>query len=150
MWQRTLSHRWLDSSDEVASPLRVLIESNDGISQISDFSTFRMAGMDVAICSGPDAAGEECPLVRGEACRFADKADAVLVDLNLSRPEVRQVVAALVAHHPDTGIVVEVPRGGPDDIVALPDGTVALPSPASVSEQIRVLRRVALEARRRH
>jgi hypothetical protein len=109
--------------------LRVLVESDRPAAEISDYAEFRLAGLDVSVCSGPGDVAEDCPLVRGESCRFAERADAVLVELDLSQPAAQRVVDALAARHPGTPVVV-------------------LPSSASVDEQIDVMRRAALEGRR--
>src|SRR4051812_16978098 len=115
MWQRPMSHRWLEDKPPAGGPdghggaLRVLVESNHPVAKISDFSAFRMAGLDVAVCSGPGDDAVECPLVRGEPCRLAAATDAVLVELDVSRPSTALVIEALAAHHPGVPIVVEVP-----------------------------------------
>lgn len=146
MWQHAVTHGW-QSGTGGDSRLRVLIETDDPVAEISDFTAFREAGLEVALCSGPTVEPGECPLVRGEACPLVDEADAVLVELDVRGPRGRGVVQALVASHPRTPIVVACSREEGDDPV-LPAGVVRLPMPASVSGQVRVVRGAAVDGRR--
>jgi len=145
MWQRVLSRRWLQADNGMDRPLRVLVESQSPVAAVADYWAFRLGRMDVAVCSGPGGDADECPLVRGEPCPFAEQADAVLVELDISLPSTQRIVAALTARHPDTSVVVEVADG---DTSLLPEGAVSLAKTASVNEQVRVLRRAAIDARR--
>jgi len=143
MWQHILTSHWVPAAGR-PSPLRVLIETCDPLAQISDFTAFREAGLEIAVCSGPAPHAGGCPLLRGERCGLADEADAVLVELDLYGDMARRVVDALVASHPRTPVVVAARADGP----SLPAGAVRLAMPASVSGQVRVLRGAAVDGRR--
>ena len=133
------THRW-SGPDGNRPPLRVLIESADPALALSDFGAFTAAGIDVALCQGPDHVRAECPLVRGEACDLAAGADAILFDLG---PAGTDVFEAERRSHPATPVVL---RDGPPG-AAVPEGCRSLPATASVEGQIDVLRAAALMAR---
>jgi hypothetical protein len=121
---------------------RLLIEDPDPALRVADFHRFTEAGLDVALCSGPDH-GEGCRLVELGDCPMAAAADVILMgrDLGESRAE---IAAALHRHHPDVPVIAKVPRQGSEEA---PDGCVPLPTPISVDGQIRaVWRAVELPA----
>lgn len=149
MWQHALTSGWSSDEAGLGTRLRVLVESADPVAEISDFRSFRQAGIDVAVCSGPRAYADECPLVAGGCCEFAERADVVLVELPPSRRETKDVVDAMRAHHPGTPIVMQVPRQGAAVSACVPEGVIPLLMPASVDQQIRVVRRAAVDGRRR-
>ncbi len=63
--------------------LRLLIEDPDPVLALSDFESYREAGIEVALCSGPDrgdAGG--CPVVTGGRCPVLSRADVVLQHLD--------------------------------------------------------------------
>jgi hypothetical protein len=133
MWQRTGGRAWRSP----ASGYRVLIENPSPALQLADFSVFSDAGLDVALCSGPDG-DAECPLVEGRSCPLADGADVIMFGLDaVTGPE---ILERLQATHPTLPIVVEVRRS---ETVDVPDGCVPMPFPATVDEQVRVVRRAA-------
>lgn len=146
MWQHVVTDGW-DGAAGRASRFRVLIETGDPLAEISDFTAFREAGLEVALCSGPTHEPRECPLVRGDACSLVDAADAVFVLLDTHESRGRSVLQALVASHPQTPVVLACSRAG-NDTLDLPEGVVRLPMPASVGGQIRVLRAAAVDGRR--
>lgn len=113
---------------------RLLIEDPDPALRVADFQRFTEAGLDVALCSGPDQE-ERCRLVELGECPMAAAADVILMgqDLGGSREE---IAAALHRHHPDVPVIAKVPRQGTDDV---PDGCVPLPTPMSVDGQIRAV-----------
>lgn len=124
MWQRVI--------DEWDARIRVLVENASPALRFADFGRYRDAGLDVRLCSGPEDAGDVCPLLAGERCPYAERADVVLFGFGAPSP----ILRALRDRHPSIPVVVEVPRGEDAD---LPAGCTALPSPASVDEQVRVL-----------
>lgn len=113
---------------------RLLIEDPDPALRVADFHRFTEAGLDVALCSGPDH-DERCPLVEHGDCPLAAAADVILMgwDLGGSRED---IASALHRHHPDLPVIAKVHRHGPDDA---PDGCVPLPTPMSVDGQIRAV-----------
>jgi hypothetical protein len=139
MRQRKTTQTWSSSASGRGATLRVLIESADPALAVSDFGAFTAAGIDVALCHGPDHTPAECPVVRGEACPLAAGADVVLFDLGPTRGEVFEARRRV---HPATPVVLRggAAKDGPGDCESIP------PS-ASVQGQIGVLRRVALGAR---
>ena len=139
MRQRKTTQTW-SSSASGRGTLRVLIESPDPALAVSDFGAFTAAGIDVALCHGPDNTRPECPVVRGESCPLAAGADVILFELGALGAEVFEAARRL---HPATPVVL---RGGvPGDA---PEGCQSLPASSSVEGQIAVLRRVAVTARR--
>ena len=113
----------------------MLIESADPALAVSDFGALTAAGMDVALCRGPEHTPAECPLVRGEPCQLAAGADVILFDLG---PAGQQVLEAERRMHPGTPVVV---RGG--SAGAAPEGCGLLPANTSVGGQISAIRRAA-------
>jgi hypothetical protein len=95
---------------------RVLVEDDHPALAISDFSEFERAGFDVAYCSGPDAAGAGCPVLRGQRCALLDGTDAVLHGL-----DPRLGVAAAIQRRRPAVALVEPPAGCsvPGQIAAL-------------------------------
>jgi len=134
MRQRKTTQTWSGSRSGSRSTLRVLIESADPTLAVSDFRAFTAAGIDVAMCHGPDRTPAECPLVRDEPCHLFAGADVVLFDQSEPRHEVLEAGRRL---HPATPVVV---RGGHDAPGACP----SVPASASVQGQISALRRAAL------
>jgi DNA-binding response OmpR family regulator len=89
---------------------RVLIEHADESVGLELASMLRGAGYAVAVCPGP-AREEHCPLTGPEGCAVAHGADVVVSSLGNSRPEAREVLAALRERCPATPIVVVAPLG---------------------------------------
>lgn len=117
---------------------RLLIEDPDPALRIADFERFTEAGLDVALCSGPDHA-HRCRLVEHGECPMAAAADVIMMGAGIGR-SAEEIAAALYRHHPDVPVLVKVPRHGMDDV---PDGCVPLPTPMSVDGQIRAVWRAA-------
>jgi hypothetical protein len=141
MQQRTTIAPWDERPRGAGSPIRLLIESPDPALQVSDFSCFREAGIEVALCEGPARSPYECPLVRGETCGLAEHADVVLCDLARTGSVGKEVVGALQHHHAATPVLVVTPRDHrPGDE---PAGVLVLPYPSSVAGQIAAVRRAA-------
>lgn len=136
MRQRTTTPTWTRSESGIR--LRVLIESADPALAVSDFGAFTAAGMDVAVCHGPERTAAECPLVRDEPCRLYAGADVVLFDRGSPASELFE---AARRRHPATPVVI---RGGGAENA--PEGCESLPAGASVEGQISVLRRAAERA----
>jgi hypothetical protein len=138
MYQRTWSCRVAEPSSRSHTKPWILIEDPSPVAEVSDHSLFRQAGFEVAVCTGPDGPGT-CPLIEGERCALAETADAVLFGLDLDERAGRSVLRAHLHQHPETPLVVEVPRHSD---VELPHGATtctALPSPASVAGQTGAL-----------
>jgi hypothetical protein len=134
MRQRKTTQAWSGPANS-HRPTRVLIESADPALAVSDFAAFRAAGMDVALCQGPEHTPAECPVVRGEPCQLAAGADVILFDLG---PSGQRVLEAERRLHPETPVVVRGAAPG-----AVPEGCGQLSVNASVDGQISVLRRAA-------
>lgn len=113
---------------------RLLIEDPDPALRVADFHRFTEAGLDVALCSGPDQ-DERCRLVEHGECAMAAAADVILMGRDLGERRA-EIAAALHRYHPDLPVVAKVPRQDPDDA---PDGCVPLPTPISVDGQIRAI-----------
>jgi hypothetical protein len=113
---------------------RLLIEDPDPALRVEDFHRFTEAGLDVALCSGPDH-DERCRLVELGECPLAAAADVILMGPGLGESR-EEIAAALHRHHPDAPIIAKVPRHGTHDV---PDGCVPLPAPMSVYGQIRTI-----------
>ena len=118
---------------------RLLIESEDPVAAISDFTAFAEGGFEVAFCSGPDSDPAACPLVRGEECALVDGADVVMSCLDPSCG----VAESIVAHHPGLPVVVESRRGPDGALAPVPDGCIPLVFPSPVNGQVDALRRAA-------
>lgn len=134
MRQRKTTPTW-SSSASGPRPTRVLIESADPALAVSDFGAFAAAGMDVALCHGPEHTPAECPVVRGEPCQLAAEADVILFDLG---PAGEPVLEAGRRLYPGTPVVV---RGGLPGAAA--EGCSLLPANTSVGGQISAIRRAA-------
>jgi hypothetical protein len=93
MYQR-IPDRWGTSRQPHHVP-RLLIEDDHPTLVVSDYSVFRRAGFDVALCSGPSGSSKECPLLRGEICGLLEGADVVLHAL----PESAAVADAIRRSH---------------------------------------------------
>jgi hypothetical protein len=131
MKQRVPGRSWFSHGEGFHRP-RVLVEDDHPALAISDFSAFRDAGYDVAVCSGPDRTPARCPLLRGEHCGVVANADVVLHGL-----DPRLGIAAAIRHqHPGVAVVVEQPRFAGASLAAVPPGCVPLPFPCSVNGQL--------------
>ena len=149
MWQSSTSHHWKDDH-HAAGRLRVLVENPSPALRVAGFSAYQEAGLDVALCSGPEGGGDPCPLVEGGECPLAEAADVIVFALDRGAPTGTAVLEAIRARYPDTPVAVEVPRELVGQPGALPAGCIALPFPSSVPGQVRVIRKAgeAVLARR--
>jgi DNA-binding NtrC family response regulator len=96
---------------DITCGARVVIESANRDAAIAQLAALEGAGYSVTHCGGPDAIrGRVCPLVTGEPCPWVDAADVVVHDLDLDRPEHREILRTLRRTHPDTPIVLELPE----------------------------------------
>lgn len=116
--------------------LRVLVESAQPALAISDFSRYREAGLDVALCTGPEVGEDaaQCPMVAAGRCELVESADVVLAALGPG-----PVQDSVVAHRGTTPVVVEV--AGRDDVA--PEGCPRICSIWTVDGQIKALRDAA-------
>jgi hypothetical protein len=114
---------------------RLLVEDPSPALHVAEFRRFHDAGFDVALCTGPGAEADGCPLVHGERCQLADEADVVLMGPGMAGCR-DEVATAHHRHRPDLPIVVQVPRADPDQC---PAGCIADYYPGSVDGQIRSL-----------
>lgn len=87
MLQR-LPQNWLRTPPPHPHP-QLLIEASDPALMVSDFSRFHDAGFVVALCTGPDARSDECPLLGGRPCQLLASSDVVLHHLD-SHPGVAE------------------------------------------------------------
>ena len=149
MFQRTWRRPRTEPSAPGAVPARprVLVEESSEVNRYSDFSLFRAAGFDVAICSGPDESSD-CPLVHDVGgCPLVDESDVVLFGLDLGDPDVRDVLHAHLVRNPDRPVVVELPRARKTFLPGA-DVVEVLRAPSTVTGQTRALWN-ALRRRRR-
>jgi hypothetical protein len=140
MYQRTWSCRAAEAAWHPRAHAKpwLLIEEASPVAQVSDFSRFRQAGFEVALCSGPDRS-TGCPLVEGERCALADAADVVLFGLDLDDELGQRVLQAHLDHRPERPVVVELPRRRGAALPAGAAGCTVLPVPASVEGQASAL-----------
>ena len=141
MYQRIATSSWT-MPRSVSGHRRILVESPDPLLRSADFGPFEEAGFEVAVCAGPGA-GSGCPLADGEPCPFVIVSDLVLFGLDTAGGEGREVLEALRTHHPETPVVVAVPRGEEDACADLPAGCTPLPFPSSFEEKLAVFRAAA-------
>jgi hypothetical protein len=142
MKQRVPRRAWYSAGGAGRRP-RVLIEDGHPALAISDFSRYEQAGFDIAVCSGPGASPQDCPLLRGQDCGVLAGADVVLHGLDPGLG----IAGAIRRWHPGVAVVVERPRRADGSLEAVPEGCVPLAFPCSVAGQVDALRR-ALAARR--
>jgi hypothetical protein len=85
----------------------------------SQFETYRAAGFEVTVCSGPGGADDACPHLRGERCPLWEEADVVLCSLPDTEAS-RTIVERGQADHPATQVIVspEGDDGTPTDATA--------------------------------
>ncbi len=115
---------WGKGRERVHLPY-LLIESDDPVLAISDFSAFLEAGFNPAFCAGP-APGHPCPLLEGDRCDLIDEADIVLHRMSGNTG----LAGAVRRSRPDLPVVV---------VASPPDGD--LPPTATVDTQLHALRR---------
>jgi hypothetical protein len=120
------------SEDRNRQRPRLLIEDSHPALQVAEFRRFEDAGFDVALCTGPDE-GSPCPLEHGGECRLAELADVVVMGPGMA-PHQTGVAAAIHRRRPDVPVVVQVPRGVPDQC---PPGCITQYVPSSIDGQIR-------------
>jgi hypothetical protein len=69
----------------------VLLDVAPGEGEVFEASFLEKIGHPVRVCHGP-AAEEPCPLVVGEACEKFEMAHGVVFELDLDRPQHREIV----------------------------------------------------------
>lgn len=89
---------------------RVLIESCDFVKRDVLTQVLHRNGYSVRACGGPEAMDAKCALVDRGECEGAGGADVIVHSMRHSDERNREVLRELRAQHPDTPIVVEVPR----------------------------------------
>ena len=121
---------------------RLLIEDAHPALQVSDLACFRDAGFDVAVCSGPETAADECPLVRGEECALATGADIVVFGPDRLTGAGREVLDAFRERFPGCfKLVAEAPHA-PGTEGSTPEGCTPMAFPSSVGSQVEAVNRV--------
>lgn len=80
--------------------LRALIEHTDSRTGTALARGLHDAGYAVATCPGPTLR-EPCPVLRGDECPLASRADVIVSDLR-GHPEGRSIAAWLRVQHPRT------------------------------------------------
>ena len=133
MIQRVPRRLWYSPRRAGRRP-RLLIEHDHPALMISDFSLFRNAGFDVALCSGPGDDATACPLLSGRQCAVLDGADVLLHGLDLRLG----IAAAIRRVRPRLPVVVEQRRRGPA-ADPVPAGCVPLDYASSARGQIDAL-----------
>ena len=94
--------------------LRVLIEDRDA-EWFEEFVRYRCAGLEAAVCTGPDNEGRTCPHLRGRACELWDEADVVVFALPRDEPAARMVLKFGRQTHPGKRIVYDLTKGSDPD-----------------------------------
>ena len=90
---------------------RVLVEESDGAVRSSVVRLLEKAGFQAVGCGGPDDnAGSRCPLMEPASCPAAAEADVIFFSFRLANPTNREILRLLKCRHPNTPIVVEVPK----------------------------------------
>jgi hypothetical protein len=79
---------------------RVLVEHSDPRAGTALARSLHDAGYAVATCPGPTLQ-EPCPVLRGEECPLASRADVIVSELR-EHPEGRTIAAWLRVQHPRT------------------------------------------------
>lgn len=95
---------WREGSSE---RLRVLIEDPNA-EWFDEFARYRSAGLEVAVCTGPDAPGQKCPHLAGRGCDLWDEADIVVFALPRDEPAGRMVLKVGRREHPGKPIVYDL------------------------------------------
>lgn len=85
---------------------RVIIESRHESAAQASAEALIEAGLDPLVCGGPGA-GHGCPVFDGAPCALIERADAVVYDLDLDRPDDRLVLRSLVTEHEGLPIASE-------------------------------------------
>jgi hypothetical protein len=127
---------------------RVLVEDASEAAAMSDYSVFREAGFEVAVCSGPDGS-TACPLVEEGRCELAESADVVLFGLDVDDPTGRAVLHAHLRRYPDGPAVVALRRNEAVVVDCTPGGCTVLGTRTSPSGQARALRTALSGGKRR-
>lgn len=87
---------------------RVLVEHPDGAVRAVAERVLDAAGYAVESCPGPaQLRGQRCPLVEGEGCPKAARADVVVHGLGLEHRDAREVLECVREYHPWTPVVVD-------------------------------------------
>jgi len=90
---------------------RVLVEESDGAIRESVVNLLEDAGFEAVGCGGPgENHGARCPLSGTTGCSAAADADVIFFSFRLADPENQQILRMLKRQHPNTPIVVEVPK----------------------------------------
>jgi hypothetical protein len=142
MKQRVSWRRWSSPALAGQRP-RLLIEDSAPALEISDFSVFRDAGLDVAFCSGPGSDPGACPLLRGQRCALVDGADVVLHGLSPGLG----VAAAIRRQRPQLPVLVKQRRRLDGTADPVPAGCIPLGYPCSVRGQADAVLRTEAAAR---
>jgi len=107
-------------TNESAGP-RAVIEVTDSAKREAFANILTSGGYSVRTCGGPEATDDRCPLVEFGHCDGVGRADVVVHSMRQYDPRNREVLAQIRARHPETPVVVEVPRplveSRPDDYV---------------------------------
>ncbi len=90
---------------------RVLVEEQDGAIRSSYVNLLRDAGFEAVGCGGPEDQGSaRCPLVMGQGCDAAERADVIFFSFRLADERNRDILKALKRLNPKTPIVVELAK----------------------------------------
>jgi CheY-like chemotaxis protein len=88
----------------------VLIESCDFVKRDVLTQVLSRNGYSVQACGGPEAMDAKCALVSTGTCEGVAGADVIVHSMRHSDHRNREVLHELREQHPDTPVVVEVPR----------------------------------------
>lgn len=128
--------------DDDDSRARVLIEATDFAKKTALAGFLREHGYSVSTCGGPEATDDRCALVECDRCDGVARADVVVHAMGRHDPRNREVLATILARHPDTPVVVEAPsplvERHPDDYAEC----VVVPQPASSASVLEAVESV--------
>jgi DNA-binding NtrC family response regulator len=111
---------------------RVLVENADAGVGFAMQRLLKDAAFAVECCGGPDHLRKHrCPLVEGGRCALVEGADVIVHSLNPDRADQAAVLRAIRELHPQTPVVVEVPRPAMEAHAALLEGCTIVPMPAT-------------------
>ena len=120
---------------------RVLVENPDAATRAVMAQLLEGAGYAVETCAGPEAhEPARCPVLSGEVCPLAARADVIVSGLGLTRPTTRDVLRRLRALHRSVPILIDAPA---PQVAAHPtaiEGCEVLPFPSTRASLLAAVR----------
>lgn len=95
---------------------RVLVVHHDIDTADQEVDSLRRAGYDVVECVGPTGMPRPCPVLHGEPCSIADRADVLVYDVWASgaTDSSRSLIESIREQHPGKPLVLTSPGLEPD------------------------------------